>query len=101
MIQTKNKRPRIDQEAARRATRRANCARQVLPQSSEPPRQGGDAARTRAKLARQSAATRSGRRLLRYAAAAPQTMLSPKIIALEEGWNNEIKAKAIDVLASA
>ena len=25
-------------------------------------------------------------------------MLSPKIIALEEGWNNEIKAKAIDVL---
>ena len=24
-------------------------------------------------------------------------MLSPKIIALEEGWNNEIKAKAIDV----
>ena len=29
------------------------------------------------------------------------TMLSPKIIALEEGWNNEIKAKAIDVLASA
>jgi len=24
--------------------------------------------------------------------------LSPKIIALEEGWNNEIKAKAIDVL---
>ena len=29
------------------------------------------------------------------------TMLSPKIIALEEGWNNEIKAKAIDVLARA
>jgi len=28
-------------------------------------------------------------------------MLSPKIIALEEGWNNEIKAKAIDVLARA
>ena len=25
-------------------------------------------------------------------------MLSPKIIALEDGWNNEIKAKAIDVL---
>mmetsp|Transcript_3656 Transcript_3656/g.10804 ORF Transcript_3656/g.10804 Transcript_3656/m.10804 type:complete len:745 (-) Transcript_3656:39-2273(-) len=25
-------------------------------------------------------------------------MLSPKIIPLEEGWNNEIKAKAIDVL---
>lgn len=25
-------------------------------------------------------------------------MLSPKIIALEEGWSNEIKAKAIDVL---
>ena len=37
----------------------------------------------------------------RAAAAAAQIMLSPKIIALEEGWNNEIKAKAIDVLASA
>ena len=35
----------------------------------------------------------------RHAPAA--AMLSPKIIALEEGWNNEIKAKAIDVLASA
>ena len=51
---------------------------------------------------RAQGATRSGDPLRDSAAAsASRTMLSPKIIALEEGWNNEIKAKAIDVLARA
>ena len=75
--------------------RAPHAARRRRATATAPPHHAPSPRRRRPKAPKRATRSKTRRR------ANASTMLSPKIIALEEGWNNEIKAKAIDVLASA